>query len=364
MMAKINLLVLAVASVAILSIVGIVDAISNTTNIPTDTVIERTSEEWVKEYDSVEKFEKSTKETVEYLTADLEEGWNTDVQQANLKAYNFESMLGKRGSVNELVALFVAKDQLTGSHVNVESISKYHDYMLSKHTTPTSLEGIDKRIYEIVGDERNYILALEVYESRNFKAALGSVPSELISSDGAFWGEVLAIAGCGYDETCDVKELRKILNFTNEKPMHNSTEEVEEFIANMSEMMMAYLLPSAYAAWDDTYHIAYQYINADSCDNGGDPCSFFVYASGVGRITPNASSAGIHTEDTTIYSYAASYGGNTGDYHVVSSQLTDPTPTNTLVAGSYDSVWKEGYLTKSSNESTYKATNTSDAYDP
>ncbi len=349
---KTKSMVLAIMSVAIISLAGIyvVDAAQQpTNNIPTNTVVERTSEIWVNQYKSVEEFEKVTKETIQYLTADMEPGWNKDIQQASLKAYNFESMIGKRGAVNELVVLFSAREQILGSHTTSEAVSKYHNWMQSQFDTPKDIDIIDKRINEIIGKESNYKFAIEAYEARNFQASLGAVPEQVTENDVYFWGEILAFAGCIYDERCDVKELRKTLSFG--PPLHNTPEETKKLMDDPST-----------AAWDDTFHVAYQYISANTCD--GSPCYFYTTTSGVGQLTPNASSGGIHTTDTTIYSYASSYGGNTGDYHTVSSQLTDPTPTNTLFAAGYDQVSKTGYLTKSSSETTYKATNTSNAYDP
>ncbi len=344
-------------AVAILSVTGIVlvDAEkSNTTNIPAN-VIERNAEAWESQYNSEKHFKQTTKETVEYLTADLEPGWNTDVQQASLKSYNLDSMSGKRGTVDQLVSLISTRAQIDGTYSETEAVERYHDYMQSQFPAPQSVKGIDVKIDQLIGDN-DYRLALEAYEARNFQASLGAVPEELMESDLTFWGKVHLLGSCSYLEGCDVEEMAK---------KDTSPNEHEEVVIpqNYEASLYDYILPKAYAAWDDVYHTASQFISANSCD--GTPCYFTTSSSGTGELTPNASSGGTHTTDTTIYSYAYSTSSSTNHYNLVSSQLTDPTPTNTLYRGAYDDfVSKSGYLTKSSSEVTYKATNTSEAWDP
>lgn len=358
-----NIMVLAIMSVVILSTVGyvVVDAERTSANkLPNNSVVERTFENWSDQYENAEKFDSTTRETVEYLTMDMEDGWQSDVRDAALKSYNLESMIGKRGAVDELVSLLSSREQVLGTHTTSEAESKYHAWMQTQFDNPKTLDEIDNRINEIIGDI-DYKLVIEAYEARNFQASLGAVPEQLIRSDAPFWVKQMTLAGCSYMEGCDVDEFRKTLNFDKEI-LDNTPEEVRKRIENNDAGLMDYFLPKAYAAWDETFHYASMYILADSCD--GSPCHFYVSTNGIGLLTPNASSGGTHTTDTTIYSVGVSWGGNTGDYHNVIMQMTDPAPTNTLAAGGYDSVWKDGILTKSVSEVTYKATNTSNAFDP
>ena len=135
-------------AVAILSITGIVfvDAEkSDNTNI-TAKVIERNADAWKSQYDSEKHFVVTTKETVEYLTADLEPGWNTDVQQAALKSYNLNSMIGKRDAADQLVSLISTRAQLDGTYSETEAVERYHSFMQSQFPAPNSIQGIDAKI--------------------------------------------------------------------------------------------------------------------------------------------------------------------------------------------------------------------------
>jgi hypothetical protein len=351
-------------SVVIASIVGyaVVDAErESVSNIPTNTVIERNAAVWADQYESPEEFEKVTKETLEYLTVKLEPGWNSEIKQASLKAYNFGSIVGKRGAVDELVSLLSAKEQLLGIYTRTDAETTYHAWMQSQFDIPKNVDEIDSRIYEIIGDESNYNLAIEAYEARNFQANNGAVPEELIKSDLIFWATQASLSFCNYDPNCDVEEARKIIHLN--LATDNSQEEIDKrVLTDEGASIMDYFLPRAYADWDPAYHWASMYISADTCD--GTPCYFQYQTDGTGQIAPNASSGSTHTTDTTIYAYGTSWGGSAGNYHTVVLQMVDPAATNTLVGAAYDGVVKDGYLTKSSSESIYSATNTSNAYDP
>lgn len=355
-----TILSISLMAVAIMTVTGmaLVDAAPSEKakdKIPAK-VIERQAEKWKSQYDSEKHFKQTTKETVEYLTADFGGGWNTDVQQASLIVYNFDSKSGKRSSMDKLVSLLSTKAQIEGTYSETEAIERYHTYIQSLHPAPQGIGGIDAKINKLLGDN-SYSDALEAYEARNLQASLGAVPEQLIQSQPLFWGKVLLLAGCGYDSDCDVELMDKIADFQHPDP------NVEHPVLPLSAEPSIYdlILPKAFAGWVEVQHTAYQYISADTCD--GSPCYFYTSVSGTGQKTPNASSGGTHTTDTTIYSYASDTSNNSNHYHSVSSQLTDPAATNSLTAGGYGtSIWKDGYLTKSSSESTYKATNTANAW--
>ena len=373
---KTTKIIIAIAVIASISIpvmgTNLIDAQRQSLdNIPSDVLIERAGAQWVAQYENQDEFTKTREFMREYTQASVD-GYNAVVQDAVIKANNFETIVGKRGVNMELVALFAAKQQAQGTYAPTEAEFRYHQWVSEKHPVSGSEIAIDKRIDSLINGQENYALALEIYGIFNEQANIGNVPPELIQTDLKFWAKQGAVANCAIEPDCDPVEMAESFDRIGETTPEQDAEirarvELDNKEAALSTQSFDFwnvILPKAYA-YTEINHAIYMYIAANPCD-GGVPCSFNNNGSGTGLIYTTAYSGTVHSVDTSIYAYgtSSSIGSHPNSYHYVQLNMQVPATTNTLLGSGTNGAIKDGYLTKTSVSTLFDGKNTSNAWDP
>jgi len=286
--------------------------------IPDYKLMDRPAAQWEGQYKNPEEFTMNQNTINDYVNAKLQNnGWNQVMQKDNIRIHNFDTMIGKMGYGYELVALSMAKEKLLGTYNATGPLAKFHDWVLSKYTVPTSIEGIDARMAAIV--PANYLqLVPQDVATFDEMAAQGSVAPELHQQEPSYWTMVANVAVCKYDINCDHTGMEHILNKGLYKGGSTTIPAMD---------ISSLLLPKAYAITyvDDE---AYLYADPQSCDYG------ICYSSDT--------ESGTAPVDTSIF-----YDGGGNDGHaygalsVYGSSCTTTSGASTEITGTVDegSTW-------------------------
>jgi len=285
-------------------------------NIPEDKLIQRLDNEWKSQYKSKEQFEIAQYSIEQYVNYELpQNGWNQAMQKENIRIHNFDTLIGKQGQSLEIVVLVVAKQQLQGNYHPSEPVEKFHNWISESYDTPTTVEAIDQRLQEIIGDVKYEKLSEKVTKSFNNMVKHGNVPTELLDSDVNYWITVANISICEYDVNCNPNQLRTI-SYINDISKQTDTIPILGGIID-------FFIQEAYA-YTGQFHYAYVYGNPLQCDYG--TCLIGATGSGTGQVTTSSHSNGGHG----IGKYMTIYGSACGTY----SGATQSVAVTAYVSGS------------------------------
>ena len=178
--------------------------------IPKDKLLPRLESEWLSQYDSLEEFESIQSTIKSYVTTELpNNGWNQAMVKEQIVIQNFDTIIGKRGHGHEIVALFVAKQKILGVYDASDEVKKYHKWSAAQTTIPTTLNKIDQRIGELVGNDTIHLVPAAV-EAYNNMAAHGAIPHDLREMDISYWAMITNMSICSYDPTCDPETIQRL----------------------------------------------------------------------------------------------------------------------------------------------------------
>lgn len=261
--------------------------------IPDDALIERTYDNWISQYKNNDEFEKTQTTVKEYVIANLpNNGWNQVMQKEQIRIQNFDTIIGKRGYDNEIVALFVAKQKALGTYDPSDAVSKYHEWVSQQVTVPKTVEDIDSRLTEIV-DEKNIQLVSDFVTSYNNMAEHGNVPRELIESDLNYWVMTGHLAVCSYDPSCNSSELRSLYMQAQNQQQY--------YVIPVLAKIVNFFIPEA-LAYTPQQVVGYVYSYPIGCTG----CAITDTKSGLSPQYPFQSSYDIHAGGTDLYGYGSS----------------------------------------------------------
>jgi len=270
--------------------------------IPTGKLMERLATKWQKQYKNTEEFSAKQNAIKGYVNADLQNnGWNQFMVKENIRIHNFDTIIGKVGYGHELVALSAAKDRLLGIYDANEPVVKFHNWLLSKYSVPTTVELIDERIATIASD--NVPLVTEVVTAFNNMAERGNVPDELINQDMEYWIMIANVSVCQYDVNCDFSTMQNMLK--------NESYRTQNTIIPILDILR-YILPNAYAITNQP-HYGYVYGKPYTCDYGtcGISLSAGPYSNSF-TLTISDPPYPYHSIGKTMYVYASTCSSTVG----------------------------------------------------
>ncbi len=272
----------------------------------TDVLIER---EWA----TSEKERNAHDAFIAYVKHDMpDNGWNKDILKQNIKLYNLETEIGRDVDGYELVALVAQKNKIFGSYFPTHAEKKLHDWALSQYKIPTTLEGIQERFREIVGNG-NEDRSLAIVNILNHMANHGNVGGVVHASDPKFWSNVGVTSLCNYITVCG-DMISDEVNPSGQLRLVNSAHK----------------------------HTATAYVVYDPCETTNDTCTVFTYNHGSGPQEQTFNSPD-HVQDEAVYASLTNY-SNTANSVIVETKIVAP-----LAGGSVAGFDNDGYVIKTGN---------------
>ena len=120
--------------------------------------------------------------------------------KVNRALFNTATLLeGRVDSLHQVAALVTAKERALGTYNlnTTEYLKKYHDYIISNHNIPNTVNGIDTALGQALGDMTP--LAGEITSITNRAASIGGVPTALLEQDVGFWVDTELSTYCQLD---------------------------------------------------------------------------------------------------------------------------------------------------------------------
>ncbi len=171
--------------------------------------------------------------------------------------------------------------------------------MLANNPAPESVEGIDKKLANIVGDKYEKLTS-KVVDNFNNMAMHGNVPSDLFDSEVEYWIMIANQAVCEYDENCNVQDLRNVV-------LAKQISDGASYLPLISEMV-DYFIQEAFA-YTGQFHYATVYGDPlGGCDYG--TCLISKSNSGTGQITTSVNSGSGHGIGKYLKAYGSACGTN------------------------------------------------------
>lgn len=238
--------------------------------IPSSELLDRFEDKWILQFDSVEEFERTQQGMKNYVDGTYQNnGWNQALVKGHIQIQNFETIIGNVGNGHEIVLLVTEKNKIKGQYVPSESVEKFHEWISIQYSTPNTIQEIDERLLEIVGEQKFMNLTKKVAKYFNNLADHGSVPTDLFNSDADYWVMVANTSMCEYNPQCNVEEFKNSQHRKNITPV--------------STGIWKYILPEAAAVTNVTYTLN-TYMDATGCYYNDCYRSYTTYPNGSGVI--------------------------------------------------------------------------------
>ena len=238
--------------------------------IPHSELLDRLGDKWASQYDNVKEFKRTQEGMKNYVDGIYQNnGWNQALVKGHIQIQNFETIIGNIGNGHEIVLLVAEKNKIQGKYDPSESVEKFHEWISTQYSTPDTVQEIDERLLDIVGEQKLMNLAKKVAKHFNNMAEHGSVPTDLFNSDADYWVMIANISICGYNSECDVEELKNSQHSENVTPI--------------STGIWEYILPEAAAVTNVTYTLN-TYMDATGCYYNDCYRSYTTYPNGSGVI--------------------------------------------------------------------------------
>jgi hypothetical protein len=288
----------------------------NDGNIPDSELVDRMGDKWKNQYKNDEEFNNSRAEIIAYVTGDHPDNkWNKIMVKEHIRIQNFETLIDNRGHGLELVSLFAAKEKLLGTYSPSDQVKKYHDWTASQYEIPTTVDAIDERIHEIIGDRKYMPHAKQAVNAYNNMAEHGSVPMKLSNIDDAYWLKIAHVAVCKYDNSCDAEATLASLNSPEVTPEQldafREFESTNGIDPESGEPYECIFIQCAYAAeWVQIHlvHTLTAFVQPASCDIGsGSTCKITATPkTGTGALQTSIVSGTNHATDNYVQFQAIS----------------------------------------------------------
>ncbi len=220
--------------------------------VSADKLLKRVGDKWLSSYKDTRHFNTSEEAVNKFVERNsMKEGLNKENAKLISKIHNFETITESVGSGHEIVLLIAELQKAEGKYNPSEPVSKYHDWIASQYTVPTTKQGIKDRLTEILGDEKFVNLAKKHAKNFNKLAELGSVPLDLVILDEDYWGEIGHMAQCERDVNCDVNLLKHQPGATAEEI--EKIRQLEAQVNDVSFDLRDLILPKAHAEWEQVF---------------------------------------------------------------------------------------------------------------
>ncbi len=288
--------------------------------IPDSELTDRYGEKWESQYTSASKFTENFDAIKQYSQYQHQQnGWNEKMVKTHNAIYNFDTIIEKDGFGHEIVSLVVAKQKLQNQYSPTEPVEKFHEWVISKYTTPETVEEIDSRLLEIIGHNNFLRFSDEVLLHFNTLAEHGNVPESLFEQDSKYWNIIVNISMCQYSKNCDLDSLKDILE---NRSYERDASETPEIASNW----LSLFLPNAYA-WSQAYHYSIIYGEPWTCTYGNCKQSADVPWSigehdSTARPPDTSSSEGIGHGTSNYMDFRVSTCSNQDAYNVVHAIVT------------------------------------------
>ncbi len=288
--------------------------------MPDDKLADRYGEKWESQYPDALKFQESFGAIKGYSSYQHpQNGWNENMVKTHNAIYNFDTIIEKDGYSHEIVSLVVTKQKLEGRYSAADPAAKFHDWVGSKHPAPETVEQIDARLLEIVGNADFVRFADDVAAKFNILAEHGNVPEELFDQDPKYWNVVINIFACQYAKNCDSNQLKEMLESrAHEQDAGSIPDVVSEWIS--------LFLPDA-DALDLTPHFSIVYGEPWICTYGNcQVATYGLYSIGEHNITAQPpyveGHEGIGHGTSNNMDFRVSTCSNSNGYNVVHAVVT------------------------------------------
>ncbi|MDE2588455.1 MAG: hypothetical protein KGL95_02160, partial [Patescibacteria group bacterium] len=96
----------------------------------------------------------------------------------------------------------VSKQKLEGDYNPTEPVKRFDDWIVSQHNVPNTVQQIDQRLLEILGNSKYDNLAEQYLDAVHESATYGNVPNNLFDTDPAYWLKTSIMASCDADSSC------------------------------------------------------------------------------------------------------------------------------------------------------------------
>ena len=92
---------------------------------------------------------------------------------------------GRADSIHEVVALVVAKERAQNTYSGIGYLKKYHDHIINAYDTPTTINELNTKLNQTLGDMLPLADAIKAVTSK--AASIGGVPNDLLETDNSYW---------------------------------------------------------------------------------------------------------------------------------------------------------------------------------
>lgn len=173
--------------------------------LPTSELLDVQGEYWVSYFGDQHTLESVMKVWKEHVSTLQGHEYNKQLRDIFIATNNFDVFANKALNHGEITLLVTAKQNLNGEYVVPDAGGeKYHAWLKTKYYIPDTIEDIDQRLAEIVGNDMVPLTASLAYY-KTLQADLGIVPLELRDTDTEWWVMYADLQVCKVDPVCNVK---------------------------------------------------------------------------------------------------------------------------------------------------------------
>ena len=180
--------------------------------IPSHYLITKRGDTWVEHFGGVAAIQNYERITRDTLATGADTNSKQQATELSLTGMNFYTLAENPGlDLDEVAALQLQTRVLDGTYIlpHQEPIRRYHAFLLNHYDLPTTADGVDDRLNDIVGEMASLTsIILDTYEKW---ALRGVVNPELDQQDTFYWIAITHLFKCEYEGEDDCTSEREYL---------------------------------------------------------------------------------------------------------------------------------------------------------